>query len=280
MKVFLSWSGARSKYLAESLRGWLRKALQSVQPWMSNEDIAAGSRWLAEVSFELNDAKVGILCVVPENQVSPWLLFEAGALSKTLDQTYVCPLLYEMNPGQLSGPITQFQATTFNNEGMLKLLQMLNQALGDNSIPETALADVLRVWWPELEELLSKMPPATEPEVPQRAENDMLEEILEISREQLRRENIRLKLIQSKENGMEEMIEGMQPLIAAADNMEGVRAKLAEQFPKELLSDYDPKVLLEGLDPDSLRKAMSALKDISAKGQFATEQLLNPPNEK
>ena len=99
MKVFISWSGQRSHYIADSLRGWLPRVIQSLRPWMSDEDIAAGSRWLPEIAKELSDARVGVLCITPENQSSPWLLFEAGALSKTLDQTFVCPLLFDMRPG-------------------------------------------------------------------------------------------------------------------------------------------------------------------------------------
>jgi TIR domain len=104
MKIFLSWSGARSNFLAQALRGWLPRVIQSVKPWMSDEDISAGSRWLNEVSSELSESKLGIICVTPENQSNPWLLFEAGALSKTLEQTHVCPFLFKLTPGQDRSP--------------------------------------------------------------------------------------------------------------------------------------------------------------------------------
>ena len=108
MKVFLSWSGARSKFLAEALRLWIPRVIQSVKPWMSDEDISAGARWSKDLSLQLSEAKLGIICVTPENQNNPWLLFEAGALSKTLDHTNVCPFLHELSPGQLAGPLSQF----------------------------------------------------------------------------------------------------------------------------------------------------------------------------
>jgi TIR domain len=110
MKVFLSWSGTRSKFIAEALRWWLPRVIQSVRPWMSDEDISAGSRWLSNVSSELSEAKLGIICVTPENKNNPWLLFEAGALSKVIDQAHVCPFLIDLTPGQLAGPLSQFQA--------------------------------------------------------------------------------------------------------------------------------------------------------------------------
>src|SRR5688572_24049156 len=87
LRVFISWSGARSKAIAEALRGWVPRVLQSVHPWMSGEDIYAGARWLAEIQAQLSQTGVGIICVTPENQHSPWLNFEGGALSKTLPES-------------------------------------------------------------------------------------------------------------------------------------------------------------------------------------------------
>ena len=129
MKVFISWSGTRSRFVADALRSWLPRVLQSVKPWMSEEDIVAGSRWSAEISRELSETRVGIICITPENQTSPWLLFEAGALSKTLDQTYVCPVLFDLSAAQLSGPLAQFQGNELSQDGMTKIVSTLNKAL-------------------------------------------------------------------------------------------------------------------------------------------------------
>ena len=93
MNLFLSWSGPRSKHIAESLRNWIPKVLQAVKPWMSDQDISMGARWSPEITKKLEDSKVGVICLTPENQHNPWLMFEAGALSKTVDHTYVCPYL-------------------------------------------------------------------------------------------------------------------------------------------------------------------------------------------
>jgi hypothetical protein len=42
VKVFLSWSGDRSKGVALALSGWIPRVLHKVQPFMSEEHIAKG----------------------------------------------------------------------------------------------------------------------------------------------------------------------------------------------------------------------------------------------
>lgn len=49
MEIFLSWSGLRSQEVAKSLREWLPKVIQSLEPWISASDIDKGSRWLKEI---------------------------------------------------------------------------------------------------------------------------------------------------------------------------------------------------------------------------------------
>lgn len=126
MRVFISWSKEPSRTVAEALRDWLPDVIQSLKPWMSSTDIGAGARWSERVAEALAETKIGILCVTPNNQHEPWLLFEAGAIAKTLDDTFVCPYLIQMRPADLSqGPLTQFQAKLANREGTFELLSMV-----------------------------------------------------------------------------------------------------------------------------------------------------------
>src|SRR5258708_40082779 len=85
-KVFISWSGARSKYIASALRKSVQMVLPSSKPFMSENDIDRGSRSLLELARALEVTRVGIVCLTPENLEASWLVFEAGALSKTLDR--------------------------------------------------------------------------------------------------------------------------------------------------------------------------------------------------
>lgn len=78
MKVFLSWSGERSKQVANLLSSWLCCVIQATRPWISSKDIDRGSLWFSEINDQLKDTSVGIICLTKENKDRPWILFEAG----------------------------------------------------------------------------------------------------------------------------------------------------------------------------------------------------------
>ena len=177
MKIFISWSGEPSKAVATALREWLPRVIQNVQPWISNHDIPSGSRWNARLSEQLQDLKTGILCLTPENLSAPWILFEAGALSKTLDDSLVCPYLFQLEPSAVEWPLAQFQLETANKEGTKRLLATINNAAGESKLEAGHLEDAFEMWWPRLHEKLSAIQPATTTP-PARENRELLEEIL------------------------------------------------------------------------------------------------------
>jgi hypothetical protein len=186
MDVFISWSGERSRAAAEALRGWLPKIINAIKPWLSSEDIDKGARWSTDVASRLEAAKAGIICLTPSNLHSDWILFEAGALSKTLNNTFVCPFLIGLDPSDVKPPLAQFQATKTTKHDVLKLLKTLNSALGDNALPETHIDEAFDVWWPKLEVQLKNVPLEDSHVIPHRSERDLLEEVLSIVRNQNR----------------------------------------------------------------------------------------------
>lgn len=184
MKVFLSWSGKRSKYTAGVLCEWLPQVIQAVEPWTSSE-IEKGARWGLEITEKLEQSKVGIICLTRENLNEPWILFEAGALSKTKD-AYVCTFLLDLRPTDIVQPLAQFQATQFKKEDVRKLLDTINQILirtGEHSVPEWILSNAFDTYWPRLEkkiqEIVKRKP---EIEEPARSVPEMVKEILETVR--------------------------------------------------------------------------------------------------
>lgn len=108
MDIFISWSGDRARGLAKALRDWLKCVIQTASPWMSDEDIGPGTRWGIELARQLEHTNFGILCLTKESLSSPWLLFEAGALAKALTESRVCPVLLDVDLGDLPPPLAQF----------------------------------------------------------------------------------------------------------------------------------------------------------------------------
>lgn len=187
MKVFLSWSGHKSHEVALALRDWLPSVIQTIQPYVSSEDIDKGARWSTDIAKELEDSTYGILCVTKENIEAPWLLFEAGALSKMMDKSSVCPFIFDLKRAEVKGPILQFQSTIFEKGDVKKLILSINKACGESALKEDFLIKTFDVWWPNLEENLKKISDNRVEEKPEQIEgnglvNSMLEEILELSR--------------------------------------------------------------------------------------------------
>lgn len=188
MSVFLSWSGPRSKRIAQQLRTWIPNVLQAAEVWMSDVDIEAGMRGIHEIFVHLEKARVGIICLTPENLTAPWLLFEAGALSKqVVEKSRVCPYLMDLAATDVPKPIAEFQAVTADEEGTRRLLKSVNTSLDKGALPEDKLEKTFAVWWPELNAALEEIRAEDPTSLYQADERTLLTEVLGSVREILRR---------------------------------------------------------------------------------------------
>lgn len=226
MNVFISWSGDRSKKIASALNNWIPKVIQVARPWMSDEDISTGARWGVELNEILQDTVIGIICVTPENQNSVWLHFEAGALSKSLKDSKVMPLLFEMSPAQLSGPISQFQAVECQKLGVFRIINSINDSLNNSGLKESDLQEIFDVWWPKLEKQLQEVGPHSEVIV-KRESSEMLEEILNILREERRESKEKLaKFVASNKDQMQSFTDKMYRMASELENKSKEQANL------------------------------------------------------
>lgn len=184
MKVFISWSGDKSKAVAELLDEWLQCVLQAVDPWMSSRDIDRGSLWFSEITGQLQDTCTGIICITKSNKDKPWILFEAGAIAKGLSTSRVCTLLIDLLPTDLKDPLAQFNATIPNREGMWQLTRTLNTCMQEKALKEQILEKVFNTYWPQFEAQFTEIVKMNEEPIPieKRSEDDILGEILTISR--------------------------------------------------------------------------------------------------
>ena len=190
MRVFISWSKDRSKYVARALYDWIPHVIQKAEPWLS-EEIPKGVRWSAEVADALEKSQFGLVCLTPENQSEMWLNFEAGALAKSVINAHVCTYLIDIKPADVVGPLKDFQHTLMDKDDTFRLMHTLNKAQGDAALPEKRLDETLSVWWPQLEESLKKLPPIQiqTPTPKSRDVQSIIEEILDIVRRLDRRES-------------------------------------------------------------------------------------------
>ncbi len=154
---------------------------------MSEEDIPAGARWSSHVTTQLERAHFGIICLTAENLDEPWILFESGALAKTVEAVFVCPYLFGIEPSDVRGPLAQFQAKRATKTDTLDLLRSLNQRLAildsTASLSENDLLVAFERWWPDLEQQLEKVPDAKPNTSPRRDQRQILEELLELTRQ-------------------------------------------------------------------------------------------------
>ena len=184
MKLFLSWSGKLSKDIGEEFRKWIPGVIQTVKPYFTPDDVEKGTRWANEISKELESSQMGILILTRENLDSMWIMFESGALSKQMDKSRICPILFGIENTDLQGPLVQFQATNFNESDIQKLIEMINSCCEENKLEENVLEEVFNLWWPRLETEISKIMEKHKEKADETLRNDreLIEEILTLSR--------------------------------------------------------------------------------------------------
>jgi len=157
MKVFISWSGDRSKHRAMALRKFLEDVNHRIEPWMSEADIKPGARWGAELANELEKTSFGVVCVTKEALDSDWVLFEAGALSKSVNEGRVCPLLFGVRKADLKGPLSQFQCKEYSEEAIWDFLKTLNESMAEQGLEQQRLRRYHERDWPDFRDAISRM---------------------------------------------------------------------------------------------------------------------------
>ncbi|OLE53677.1 MAG: hypothetical protein AUG51_12515 [Acidobacteria bacterium 13_1_20CM_3_53_8] len=163
--------------LAQALRDWLPLVLHYVQPWLSETDIGAGKRWSVEIAKQLEESNFGIICLTRENIESSWILFEAGALAKSLQKSAVVPLLLDLDFREISGPLSQFQAKKLDKNSIHEIVQAINDT-AESPIEKPRLSQLFEALWPQLESQLISIPESEDERGPVRSPQDILEDLV------------------------------------------------------------------------------------------------------
>jgi hypothetical protein len=190
MKVFISWSGPRSRHVANALRSWLKLVIQNLDPWVSERDLAVGGRWGKGIDEALESTDYGILVLTPGHIDASWLMFEAGALSKSVDGSRVVPYCYGLTPLDIpQGPLNRFQGVTADESGTRKLLDGIATTMlarGERAPDVGELDAIFSSLWSSLKAQLDKTPTEVAAVPPPPNTDDVLREILEWVRTQKR----------------------------------------------------------------------------------------------
>lgn len=273
-KVFLSWSGERSKLAARALREWLPFVLQSVEPWMSEQDIQAGQQWFDEIGKKLKYSGYGIFCLTNENLNKPWILFEAGAIWKAFEGTLLSAYTFGLSPADIPGihPLSQFQGTKADKDGTRKLIEGINNAMGSEKIDPSMLNKLFDKWWIDLETSLNGIPDIKqETEVPQqRSDRDLLEDVLNT-----------VRLLEQKL--LVRSIETVYSFRGAASSFEDeIRIDEAAQLPLPIFSPKETLITIFQLNPKigfSFSRIKELLAEVGAKMPDLGDQLMNLTNQ-
>ena len=130
------------------------------KPYVSAENIDKGERWSIDIAKQLEETNYGLVCVTPDNINAPWILFESGALSKSIQNSRVSPIMFGLEPSDFTkSPVLQFQLTRFAEDEILKLLNSINNSGPE---PERVSQDVLKKSfsraWAELSASVASVP--------------------------------------------------------------------------------------------------------------------------
>ena len=152
MNIFISWSGVASRHLAEKLSKWLKLLpIDNIETWVSGDAIDPGTRWNKELGQALDETDFGILILTKSNQLAPWVCYEAGALSKSFERSWVVPYLLDFTIADLEQPIKQFQALRSDKDGTWKLVKHLYEFDTNSSRTESDVRAAFETLWVILE---------------------------------------------------------------------------------------------------------------------------------
>lgn len=181
MKIFISWSGERSRQVADLLSNWIQCVLQAVDPWLSSKDIDRGSLWFSEITNQLSNTHNGIVCLTKSNLNKPWILFESGALAKGLNSNRVYTFLIDLTSNDVKDPLAQFNHTVPTKDGVYQLVRTINNSLEVNALKENILSNVFETYWPQFDKEFKEIIKNTKDEdvVVERPKEDILNEILQ-----------------------------------------------------------------------------------------------------
>jgi hypothetical protein len=180
MRIFLSWSGERSKAAALGLKSLLESTFPEAVDVFISDHIDAGEMWARRLESELDQSQFGVLCLTEDNYQAPWLLFEAGAIAKKFGSARVVPYLIDDLPAAADrSPLAQFQHVQANREGTFRLVKSINAARENPQVNDQKLETLFKGWWRDFEDTLKALPAPAGKQPDPRSDRELLDTILQ-----------------------------------------------------------------------------------------------------
>lgn len=138
--VFISFSKRETTKVAEVITGIINsiypKNKTNVEVFFSPEKIKAGG-FRGQILDAMRNAKFAISVLSPENKESPWLMYEAGALSLAVEQNggHLMPYLFCRHGSEVESTIEDLQYAQYqrddedNQDQLVSLMENLNSSL-------------------------------------------------------------------------------------------------------------------------------------------------------
>lgn len=208
---------------------------------------------------------MGVIFLTVENRTKPWVLFEAGAISKGLTTTRACPFLIKLKKQDVDRPLSDLHLTEDTEEGMLKLLQTINNAMSkEQRLSQELLTETFKNWWQKFKEPYDRILEQDSQPVVKRSTDEILEEILLTVRNQQER----IKEMEHSLDGTSEIVLYLrEKMLEEKRDQEwdmimdrlsySNQIKLSTEKRRSRLRELDPESIKDSPEPSSDRETES-----------------------
>ena len=175
MRIFLSWSGDRSKAAALGLKSLLESTFPDAVDVFISDHIDAGDTWAR--TTRKRAGAVSIWCSVPDaGQLSSALAAIRGrGHREKFGSTRVVPYLIDDLPAAADrSPLAQFQHVKASREGTLRLVKSINAVRENPQINEQKLETLFKGWWRDFEDTLNALPVSAGKQPNPRSDRELL----------------------------------------------------------------------------------------------------------
>lgn len=117
----------------------------------------------------------------------------------------VTPLLFQLKEGEVKGPLSQFQYLKVDEDGFRRLADAINKNL-EKPLSNDKMKEYFQAWWNQLHQALGEIPAEPKEPVPdKRQDRELIEEILQYTRNQTLKEEKVIRLRGTTESELRKM---------------------------------------------------------------------------